>query len=298
MVSVRICTRPSRLAIVQAEMVASALDGIGLDTRIIKVHSTGDTDLSSPLYKIGGSGIFVEEVNRKVLIGDGDIAVHSAKDLPSELPENLSILGVLRREDPNDVLISREGIDKLPKGSVIGTSSIRRIHELKMVRPDLKVENIRGNLDTRIRKYRDGLFDGIILAKAGLKRMDVEAEFHDLSLDDFLPAPNQGVIAIVGKRDSPFAAEIGRISHDETFDEMVVERRLVTALKLGCSLPAAILCRKKNGMYHIRTRFYSQSSREFKEFSRSFSDISEIDQLAREILGKVPASYGFNFQGR
>lgn len=298
MASVRICTRPSRLAIVQAEMVANALNDIGLETETLKVTSTGDIDLSSPLYKIGGSGIFVEEVNRKVISGDCDLAVHSAKDLPSELPEGIVILGVLRREEPNDAIISREGLDKLPRGSIVGTSSTRRIHQLKMVRPDLKVENIRGNLDTRIRKFSEGLFDGIILAKAGIKRMGVDVDFHDLSLEDFLPAPNQGIIAIVGKRDSPFAAEVGKISHRETFEEMAAERRLISALKLGCSLPAAILCRRENGMYRVRTRFYSQSSREYKEFSRTFSDISEVDQLAREIIEKVPASYGFDFQER
>ncbi len=298
MVSARICTRPSRLAIAQAEMVANALNGIGLDTEIIKVNSTGDTDLSSPLYRIGGTGVFVEEINRKVLSGEGDIAVHSAKDLPSELPEDLTILGVLQREDPGDVIISEHSLEELPGGSVVGTSSIRRIHELKMMRPDLKAENVRGNLDTRLRKLKEGQFDGLILAKAGIRRLNVNVAFHDLSIDDFLPAPNQGIIAIVGKIDSPLASEIRRISHMNTFDEMSAERRLISSLKLGCSLPAAILCRKKNSMYSIRARFYSQTSREFKEFSRVSSDISELDSLAEEIMEKVPASYGFNFHGR
>lgn len=295
---VRICTRPSTLAVVQAEMVARALEVNGLATEIIKVHSTGDKDQSSPLYGIGGNGIFVEEINKRVLEGGGDIAVHSAKDLPSELPGDLEILGVLPREEPNDVLISSFDFKHLPQGSKIGTSSIRRIHELKMLRNDLKIENLRGNLDTRIKKLQEGQYDGIILAKAGLKRLSSEVEYYDLNLDDFLPAPNQGIIAIVGKKQSEYLSEIGKISHPETFQEMLVERRLIGLLKLGCSLPAAILCRKEGVHYRLRARFYSGSTREFKEFSRTFSDIGEVDELAREIQEKVPSSYGFNFRGR
>ncbi len=295
---VRICTRPSRLAIVQAEMVAEALEANGLATEIIEVHSSGDRDQKSPLYSMGGTGIFVEEVNRKILQGGGDVAVHSAKDLPSELPEDLEIIGVLPREEPNDVLISSYDLAHLPRNSRIGTSSIRRIHELKMLRNDLKTENLRGNLETRIKKLREGQYDGIILAKAGLKRLASDVDFFDLNIDDFLPAPNQGIIAVVGKKQSEYYSEIAKISHNDTFQEMLMERRLIGRLKLGCSLPAAILCKKEATHYRLRARFYSASTREFKEFSRTFNEISEVDELAREIQEKVPHSYGFNFQGK
>lgn len=298
MVSVRICTRPSKLAIIQAEMVSQALKDKGLDTVISKVHSSGDNNLTSPIHKLGGTGIFVEEVNKKILDGEGDIAVHSAKDLPSELPEELEILGVMPREDPSDVLISEYDLTTLPRGSVIGTSSIRRIHELRMLRPDLRIENLRGNLDTRVRKLQEGHFAGIILARAGLNRMAIEINFTNLGLDDFLPAPNQGIIAVVGMRDSPYADRIRQISHENTYREMLMERKLVSRLKLGCSLPAAVLCRKDGPVYRLKSRFYSLGSREYKEFSRTFSDIDEIDSLAKEIVEKVPRSYGFHFGER
>lgn len=296
--TIRICTRPSHLALVQTEMVSNSIKSAGFDPEIIKVTSSGDYDQLSPLYGMQRTGIFVEEVNRKILTGEADIAVHSAKDLPSELPENLTILGVLPREAPNDVLISEYNLGDLPKGSTIGTSSIRRIHELKMVRPDLKIENLRGNFDTRIRKWKEGLYAGIILAKAGLNRMSLDVKFTDLGLDDFLPAPSQGIIAIVGRENSPFSVLINRISHQQTFEELVIERRLIAKLRLGCSLPAAILCRKQGDIYHIRTRFYSRNSRESKEFSRTLSNEDEVDGLAKEISEKVPSSYGFDFDYR
>lgn len=298
MVSIRICTRPSRLAVIQAQMVSGALNEKGIDTEIIKVKSSGDKDLSSPLYKLGETGIFVEEVNKSVLSGEADIAVHSAKDLPSVMPEELEVLGVLPREEPQDVLVSTFSIDELPKGARIGTSSVRRIHQLKMIRPDLKIDNIRGNLDTRLRKLEKGEFDGIILAKAGIKRMQIKTTYSDLSINDFLPAPNQGIIAIVGSKDSPFRNSIEEISHHETYEEMILERRLITILELGCSLPAAVFCSKSGKIFNLRARFYSQVMREYKEFTRTFSEIEEVEKMAMEIIEKVPDSYGFNFKKR
>lgn len=294
----RIASRPSRLAIKQAEMAAELLHDKGFSTEIVKTASAGDRDQKTALSSLGGTGIFVEEVNRKVLEGGAELAVHSAKDLPSKLPEELEILAVLPRENPSDVLISRYSLASLPRGAIIGTSSVRRMHELRMIRNDLKVENLRGNLDTRLKKLHEGQYDGIILARAGISRLNLSLEQHELNLDDFLPAPNQGIIAIVGRKDLSEKADVRTISHEQTYMEMSAERRLITALNLGCSLPAAILCRRDQSSYRIRCRFYSLHLREYKEFSRLFTSLDDMDDLADEIRLKVPAGYGYNFGGR
>lgn len=277
-------------------MVASELEKMKLPSILVPISSSGDRDSRSPLFEIGGTGVFVEEVNNKVLNGEVDVAVHSAKDLPSVLPLELEITGVLPREDPLDALVANSDLKSMPSGSVIGTSSIRRMHELKMARGDIKVKNLRGNLDTRINKFRKGEYDGIILARAGIRRLSVDIPYFDLNEDDFLPSPNQGIIAIVSRKDSSLNGEIRKISHEETFEILNLERRLTGSLRLGCSVPAAILCRKSGTGYRIRCRFYSRYSREFKEFTRTFTSIQELDDLALEIAEKVPSSYGFGFR--
>lgn len=293
---IRIGTRPSKLALKQAEMVSSLLMTKGFDTTVIPLSSSGDSDYRTPLYESEGQGIFVEEINRAVLEGNADIAVHSAKDLPSALPEGLEVQAVLPREDPSDVLISRKPLLEIPPGSVIGTSSMRRIRELIMVRSDLKTANIRGNLDTRISKQNQGEYYGIIVAKAGLKRLSLNVDMHELNTDDFLPAPNQGIIAVVGKSDSDFAKHIAGINHEETMAVYRVERHIVRSLNLGCSMPVGILCTRTRGRYDVKCRFYSSLMREFKEFRKSFTEMEALEELISSIKEKVPASYGYNFR--
>ncbi len=296
MPAIRIGTRPSRLAIRQAEMVSSLLNLNGFETEIVAIKSTGDQDSTTPLYESKGTGVFVEEINRAVIENRVDLAVHSAKDLPSCLPEGLKVLAVLPREDPSDVLVSKEPLMKMPPGSVIGTSSMRRIRELNMVRGDLKTANIRGNLDTRLNKQLTGEYDGIIVAKAGLKRLELKVDVHDLNTDDFLPAPNQGIIAVVGKPDSSFILATAKINHSETMEIYNVERHIVSSLNLGCSMPVGILCTKTDIGFNVKCRFYSNFIREFKEFRLSFSNLEAVEELINNIKNKVPASYGYSFR--
>ncbi len=296
MPAIRIGTRPSRLAIRQAEMVSSLLNLNGFETEIVAIKSTGDQDNTTPLYESKGTGVFVEEINRAVIENRVDLAVHSAKDLPSCLPEGLKVLAVLPREDPSDVLVSKEPLMKMPPGSVIGTSSMRRIRELNMVRGDLKTANIRGNLDTRLNKQLTGEYDGIIVAKAGLKRLELKVDVHDLNTDDFLPAPNQGIIAVVGKPDSSFILATAKINHSETMEIYNVERHIVSSLNLGCSMPVGILCTKTDIGFNVKCRFYSNFIREFKEFRLSFSNLEAVEELINNIKNKVPASYGYSFR--
>lgn len=281
----------------QSEMVAEMLKAAGFHTEIVRINSAGDLDRSSPLYSIGGSGVFVNEVNQKVLDGEVDLAVHSAKDLPSVLPGGIVISAVLPRESPMDALISNHSLRELPRGATIGTSSIRRIHELKLMRGDLSVKNLRGNLDTRIGKLRSGEYDGIIVAEAGLIRLGLDVQYERLDSGDFLPAPNQGIIAVVSRKGSDITSALGKLSDSETMEIMRLERKLVNLLGLGCSLPAAVFCERAGSGYRIRTRFYSSAMREYKEFTRSFSDESAVVELADEIRRKVPHSYGFSFKG-
>ncbi len=296
MPAIRIGTRPSRLAIRQAEMVSSLLNLNGFETEIVAIKSTGDQDSTTPLYESKGTGVFVEEINRAVIENRVDLAVHSAKDLPSCLPEGLKVLAVLPREDPSDVLVSKEPLMKMPPGSVIGTSSMRRIRELNMVRGDLKTANIRGNLDTRLNKQLTGEYDGIIVAKAGLKRLELKVDVHDLNTDDFLPAPNQGIIAVVGKPDSSFILATAKINHSETMEIYNVERHIVSSLNLGCSMPVGMLCTKTDIGFNVKCRFYSNFIREFKEFRLSFSNLEAVEELINNIKNKVPASYGYSFR--
>lgn len=296
MAAIRIGTRPSRLAMKQAELVSGLLKSSGHETSLVAVSSSGDIDRATPLYESKGTGIFVEEVNRAVLDGRTDVAVHSAKDLPSVLPDELEVLGVLPREDPSDVLIAKEPLVKLPRGAVIGTSSMRRIRELLMIRGDLKTANLRGNLDTRVGKVSRGEYDGIIVARAGLNRLSIMADIQALSLDDFLPAPNQGIIAIVGKRGTPFSQAVEEISHRETMEIYRIERHIVSSLNLGCSMPVGILCTRTDVGYRLKCRFYSNSIREFKEFSRSFSGMDAVEDLISDIRERVPESYGYGFR--
>ena len=296
MPAIRIGTRPSRLAMRQAEMVSTQLNISGFETEIVAIRSAGDVDSTTPLYESKGTGVFVKEINRAVIENIVDLAVHSAKDLPSYLPEGLTVMAVLPREDPSDVLVSSEPLMKLPPDSVIGTSSMRRIRELNMVRGDLKTANIRGNLDTRLNKQSNGEYDGIIVAKAGLKRLELKAEMHDLNTDDFLPAPNQGIIAVVGLSDSSLSEATAKINHSETMEIYEIERHLIRSLNLGCSMPVGILCTKTAIGYNVKCRFYSNFIREFKEFRLSFSNMGALDDLIVNIMNKVPASYGYNFR--
>ena len=165
-----------------------------------------------------------------------------------------------------------------------------------MVRGDLKTANIRGNLDTRLNKQSKGEYDGIIVAKAGLKRLELKAEIHELNSDDFLPAPNQGIIAVVGRSDTSLSEATAKINHSETMEIYEIERHIVRSLNLGCSMPVGILCTKTAIGYNVKCRFYSNFIREFKEFRLSFSNMEALDDLVVNIMKKVPASYGYNFR--
>jgi hydroxymethylbilane synthase len=238
-------TRASRLAIWQAEWVQARLREVAPDVTVTlqRIKTSGDRILDVPLAKIGGKGLFVKEIEEALLQGAIDLAVHSMKDVPTTLPDGLDILCVPEREDPRDALISREGkaLDELPQGARIGTSSLRRQSQLLHRRPDVKIEMLRGNLDTRLRKLREGEFDAIVVAAAGLKRMGWAEQITEyLPPTVSLPAIGQGALGIEGRRDDEFVRQIvSALEHPPTRTAVTAERALLDKLEGGCQVPIA-----------------------------------------------------------
>lgn len=297
MPDIKIGTRPSQLAVKQAQMVSERIRTAGIQSELIRISSAGDADNQTPLYISSGSGMFVGEINRMVDDGSLDLAVHSAKDIPADLPESLGIVSILPRGSFHDVFVSNFTLQTVPPGSSIGTSSMRRIRELRMVRPDLKSENIRGNIDTRIRKYHEGRYSGVILAEAGLERMGVMEEYERLPVDLFMPAPGQGIIAVVGRRDSYIFKKISVLIHNEAQFALEIEREIMKQLGLGCSMPAGILCQKSGEVFMARVRIYSLKTDTYRDFGSVVRNLDDAVLLADQVRESLPKNFGYNLGG-
>ncbi len=252
-------TRGSKLALWQAEWVRRELQNIYPEIEIIlvKIKTTGDNILDVPLAKIGGKGLFVKEIEEAILKHKVDMAVHSMKDVPTELPEGLHLAAICEREDPRDALIAKiqdsrfkiQNFQDLPSGAVIGTSSLRRSCQLKHVRPDFKIVQLRGNLDTRIRKLDEGQFDAIVAAVAGLKRLGMTHRITEILQPDIsLPAIGQGAIGIECRiDDKAINSMVGFLNHQETSISLKAERAFLKRLGGGCQVPIAAFCRIECG---------------------------------------------------
>ena len=238
-------TRGSPLAIWQAEWVQARLREIAPDVTVTlhRIKTSGDKILDVPLAKIGGKGLFVKEIEEALLQGTIDLAVHSMKDVPTELPPGLDLLCVPVREDARDALISRDRrlFKDLRYGARVGTSSLRRQAQLLQARPDLSIGMLRGNLDTRLKKLREGQFDAVILAAAGLHRLGWEREITEyLEPEICLPAIGQGALGIEGRRDDTFARLLlSGLEHAPTRTMVLAERALLHRLQGGCQVPIA-----------------------------------------------------------
>ena len=243
--SLVIGARGSRLAVWQAEWVQVRLKELApeLTVTLQRIKTSGDKILDVPLAAIGGKGLFVKEIEEALLREEIDLAVHSMKDVPTTLPDGLSILCVPAREDPRDVLISRDScsLDQLPKGSRIGTSSLRRQAQLLHYRPDLHIELLRGNLDTRLRKLHNGEYDAIVLAAAGLMRMGWSNKVTEyLPPEVSLPAIGQGALGLEGRRNDRFVQIlVEKLEHGPTRIAVMAERALLKRLEGGCQVPIA-----------------------------------------------------------
>lgn len=242
---IRIGTRSSQLALWQAEHVAQLIENLSEDyeVELVTMSTKGDRILEKPLAEIGGKGLFTEELEKAMIEGRIDLAVHSLKDMPVELPEGLTLGAFTKREEPWDALVSPKykRLEALPQGAKVGTSSLRRQAQLWRLRPDLKIEMVRGNVNTRLRKLEEEGFDGIILALAGLKRLGLAHHATEiLSMDTMLPAVGQGVLAIECLQGSPMEELIRPLMDEDTHCAVQGERSFLKRLNGGCQVPIGV----------------------------------------------------------
>jgi hydroxymethylbilane synthase len=255
---IRIATRKSALALWQAEYVKARLEQAhpGLKVSLVPMVSRGDKLLDAPLAKIGGKGLFVKELETALLENQADIAVHSMKDVPMDFPEGLGLYCICEREDPRDAFVSNtyDNLDVLPAGSVVGTSSLRRQAQLLARRPDLKIQFLRGNVNTRLAKLDAGEYDAIILAAAGLIRLGFEDRIRSsISAEDSLPAGGQGAVGIECRSaDTDVHALLAPLHHRETALRVTAERALNKHLNGGCQVPIACYALLENDQLWLR----------------------------------------------
>ena len=291
--TIRIGTRGSRLALVQTEIIRRMLQRLKPDLNIeqVIIKTQGDKILDVSLSKIGDKGLFVKEIETALLRNDIDLAVHSMKDLPTESPAELTIAAVAPREDAHDVLVSKETrmLDNLPPGAVVATSSLRRGAQLLSHRKDLRLTDIRGNVETRLRKFEQGDMEAVVLARAGLKRLGLEAHVSQvLPYEIMLPAPAQGAIGIQIRKDDAEVMALVRLINDvETFQAVTAERAFLKALEGGCQTPIAAYGEIHDETLTLEGRVLSLDG--LKLFSAKISDSPEKaeevgERLANDLL--------------
>jgi hydroxymethylbilane synthase len=256
---IRIGTRKSKLALWQSEWVKEQIEKKfpEVEVELVKITTKGDKILDVPLAKIGDKGLFTKEIEEAMLRDEVDIAVHSLKDVPSKLPEGLKLLAFSDREDPRDALLScgKYTLETLPKGAVVGTSSLRRRAQLKILRPDLVIKDLRGNVDTRIRKLKEGEYDAIILAAAGVKRLGWEDEIDEIiSPERMIPSVSQGILGIEGRCGDEEIEKIVReaINSFESEIAATVERAFLRTVEGGCQVPLGCYAVVVENRVHVR----------------------------------------------
>jgi hydroxymethylbilane synthase len=251
-----IATRESRLAMWQAEHVQAVLARLGHQVTLLGMTTRGDQILDRALSQVGGKGLFVKELEMAIEAGHADLAVHSLKDVPMELPEGFVLACVMEREDPRDAFVSNRYAElaALPQGAVVGTSSLRRMALLRSMRPDLKIEPLRGNLDTRLRKLDEGLYDAIVLAAAGLKRLGLSERIRTVfEPTQMLPAAGQGALGIEVRTDRADVIEaLGPLVHHESWLAVAAERAVSRAMGGSCSMPLAAYATLAQGELTLR----------------------------------------------
>ncbi len=283
-------SRGSQLALWQSRWVESRLTELGQTCRIEIIKTTGDKITDVPLAKVGTKGLFTKEIEDALLASAVDVAVHSLKDMPTELPQGLTLQAVPEREDVRDAMIGRK-LDDLPAGARVGTSSLRRSAQLRAVRPDLVIETIRGNLDTRLRKLDEGQFDAIVLAAAGLRRLGWAHRITELLPEEIVcPAVGQGALAIETRDDDGTGARFARqLNHDETRTSIEAERALLATLGGGCQVPIGAYAKIGGGRIFLRGVIAAPDGGRVIKGSRegAVSDAARIGaDLAQELLGK------------
>lgn len=253
-------SRESKLAVLQSEMVRDYIkkQNPELEVEILTMKTTGDIILDRTLDKVGGKGLFVKELDKALMDGRSILSVHSLKDMPMEVQEELPLLAFSKREDPRDVLVLPEGVTELDKNKPLGCSSLRRTLQLKKIYPDMEVKSIRGNLQTRLRKLDEGQYSGLILAAAGLKRLGLEARISRyFTADEIIPAAGQGILAVQGRKGENYRFLDGYCDTD-AWAAGSAERAFVKLLDGGCSSPVAAHAEVYGEEIYLRGLYYNE----------------------------------------
>ena len=283
-----IATRSSQLALWQANWVQAQVNKHypEIKVELLQIKTTGDKILDTPLSKIGGKGLFVKELEVAMLEGKADLAVHSMKDVPTILPEGLEISVITEREEPADAFISNhfDSFEQLPENSVVGTSSLRRVAQLQYARPDLTFKSLRGNVNTRLRKLDEGEFDAIILAAAGLIRLEMEERITELlSFETSLPAICQGIVGIESRvKDTETLSLIQNLSHQETTIKVQAERSLLSRLNGGCQVPLGGFATIEGDIIKLTGLIASPDGKEFIKLSQK-AELKDAYQLGVDL---------------
>ena len=253
MKEIKIATRKSILALWQSEHIKARIESKHNDIKVelIGMKTKGDVILDTPLAKIGGKGLFTKELEDSMLKGETDIAVHSLKDVPVVFPEGLKLAAICSREDTRDAMISEKfaKFSDLPHGAKVGTTSLRRKMQLLIMRPDLEIISLRGNVQTRLRKLKEGEFDAIILAMAGINRLNIKAEvahIYTFGFDEMIPAMGQGALGIEARDEKQILEQIDFLNDENAVIETTIERDFVSVLEGGCQVPIGISARLQN----------------------------------------------------
>ena len=300
MQKIKIGTRGSKLALWQAEFVAEKLREKNFEVELIKIQTTGDKILDAPLAKIGGKGLFTKEIENQLAEKKIDLAVHSLKDVPTELPKKFKIAAITRREKPFDAFVSEKfsSLETLPKNSVVGTSSLRRAAQILKLRPDLQIKNLRGNVETRLKKLSAGDFDAIILAQAGLERLGYQSEIKQI-LTEIIPAAGQGALAIeIRDGDEEIFSAIKFLNDAETSTAIKIERDFLQEVGGSCQIPVGIFAEVAEEKISARAIISSLDGKNFVEdfqtasiknletFGKNFAK-NLLDKGGRKILAEI-----------
>jgi hydroxymethylbilane synthase len=281
-------SRGSPLALRQTEIVQEQLRQLDIETELEIVKTSGDVFVDKPLHMLSGWGVFVAELDERMIAGQIDLAVHSMKDIPTKRPPELAISAVLKRDSPYDIIVSKDGSDLegLKDGAVVGTSSMRRSAQLRRVRPDLLVKTLRGNLQTRLRKLEQGDYDAILLAEAGLQRMGYRLDCSRLDPESFVPSANQGTIVVVAKKGTEAEQFSGLLDDAHTRTETMIERIILETVGGGCVVPVAVHAEAKDGQARVLAEVLSINGKGFVRVDEMIS-LNGYEDQARTLGEKL-----------
>lgn len=284
--TIKIGTRKSRLALAQTEMLIKTLKNRfpNIEIKTVYISTTGDKTLDKPLTALGGKGVFIKELEMSLLSGETDVAVHSAKDLPTKIADGLEISAVLPRGSYVDVFVTRNNFET-KDGFVIGTGSLRRKLFAEKIYPNAKFKDIRGNVDTRLKKLLNGEYDALVLAKAGLERLDLcngeDYTVTPFDSDEFLPAPCQGIVAIESRKNSEISKMLAEISDKNTMLSFETERQVLHSLNADCSTPVGAISKVEND------RITLSLSADCKKTVSGTDEISNRIKLAKRLVSEI-----------